>query len=162
MVPTLINMSKRQRTPKEKSRIRFFLFVLEIIFLFLLFFIFLFLSPPTCLLFWQVARHKSKKGGVKKRVYFWGGICWWSKTPGVAWTASDNKVLFRHTKNLCHGTVFEEEDDDGNPCVYRIVETRAAGDDDYVSYVSHFAYPDADPPENVWLCSTFEIGRAHV
>ena len=109
-----------------------------------------------------MARHKSKKGGVKKRVYFWAGICWWGKTPGIAWTASDNKVIFRHTKNLCHGTLFEEEDDDGNPCVYRIVETRAAGEDNYVSYVPHFTYPDVDPPENVWSYSEFdEVKRWH-
>ena len=74
----------------------------------------------------QVPRNKSKKGGMKKRVYFWGGICWHRKTPGVAWCASDLKVTFRHTKNICHGTVFEEEDDAGNPCVYRVVETRAS------------------------------------
>ena len=54
-------------------------------------------------------------------------ISWWGKTPGVAWTAADNKVLFHHTKNLCVGTVFEDEDDDGTPVVWRIVETRAGG-----------------------------------
>ena len=99
------------------------------------------------LIFFQVPRNKSKKGGMKRRVYFWGGICWWCKTPGVAWCASDLKVTFRHTKNICHGTVFEEEDDDDNPCVYRVVETLAAGDDNNVSYVAHFAFPDADPPQ---------------
>ena len=101
----------------------------------------------------QRPRHKSKKGGVKKRVYFWGGISWFTKTPGVAWTADDIKVTYRHTKNLCHGTVFEDEDDDGNPCVFRVVQTRAAGDDNYVCYVPHFEHPDADPPEEQWLYS---------
>ena len=96
---------------------------------------------------------------MKRRVYFWGGICWWCKTPGVAWCASDLKVTFHHTKNVCHGTVFEEEDDDGNPCVYRVVETWAAGDDRNVSYVPHFEYPDADPPQDQWLMSTFEEVR---
>ena len=55
------------------------------------------------------------------------------------------KVLFRHTKNLCVGTVFEEEDDDGNPCVYRVVETRAQHPDGLVGYVKHFEYPDEIP-----------------
>ena len=40
----------------------------------------------------QAPRDKSKKGGIKKRVYFWGGISWFAKTPGVAWTAADIKV----------------------------------------------------------------------
>ena len=48
------------------------------------------------------------------------------------WTTFDNKVLLRYTKNLCHDTVFEEEDDDGDPCVYRIVQTHAADDDNYM------------------------------
>ena len=96
---------------------------------------------------------------MKKRVYFWAGICWHCKTLGVAWCASDLKVTFRHTKNICHGTVFEEEDDDGNPCVYRVVETRAAGQDRNVSvdmsYVPHFTFPDSDPPQDEWLMSTY-------
>ena len=96
--------------------------------------------------FLQVPRNKSKKGGMKKRVYFWGGISWHRKTPGVAWCATDLKVTYRHTKNICHGTIFEEEDDAGNPCVYRVVETRAAGEDRNVCYVEHFLYPDEDPP----------------
>ena len=68
-------------------------------------------------------------------------------TPGIAWTAADNKVLYRHTKNLCVGTVFEDEDDAGNPCVFRIVQTRAQATNDTVSYVPHFEYPDTTPPE---------------
>jgi len=109
-----------------------------------------------------VPRHKSKKGGIKKRVYFWGGISWWGKTPGIAWTASDNKVVYRHTRNLCHGTLFEDEDDDGSPCVFRIVETRAAGADNNVSYVKHFDFPDEDPPESpdAWFTSSFEEVQA--
>ena len=102
----------------------------------------------------QVPRNKNKKGGVKKRVYFWGGISWFCKTPGVAWTAADIKVLYRHTKNLCVGTVFQDEDDEGHPCIFRVVQTRAGGDDNYVSYVPHFQFPDADPPEGpLWLYS---------
>ena len=62
-----------------------------------------------CVRMMQVSRHKSKKGGIQKRVYFWGGISWWGKTPGVAWSAADTKVLFRHTKNLCVGTLFEDD-----------------------------------------------------
>ena len=77
----------------------------------------------------QVARNKSKKGGVQKRVYFWGGISWWGKSPGVAWCASDMKVCFRHTKNLCLGTLFE---DDG--IVFRVTETRAQGERRTISY----------------------------
>ena len=97
---------------------------------------------------------------MQKRVYFWAAICWWGKTPGVAWTAADNKVLFRHTKNLCVGTVFEDEDDNGDPCVYRIVETRAQAEDGNVSYVPHFAFPDTTPPQNQWLVSTYGEVRA--
>lgn len=96
---------------------------------------------------------------MKKRVYFWGGINWWIKTPGIAWTAADNKVLFRHTKNLCVGTVFEDEDEDGNSCVYRIVETRAQAADGNVSYVPHFVYPDTTPPENCWFVSGYDEVR---
>ena len=110
----------------------------------------------------QVPRNKSKKGGVKRRVYFWGGISWFFKTPGVAWTAADIKVEYRHTKNLCVGTVFQEEDEQGNPCVYRVVETRAGGDDNFVSYVPHFAFPDATPPEAEWSYSTHaEVKKWH-
>ena len=97
-------------------------------------------------------RHKSKKGGVQKRVYFWAGICWHAKTKGVAWTASDNKVLFRHTKNICVGTLFEDKDwdDNGNPMVCRVTETRSGGTDNHVYYVPHFEYPDTTPPDDVW------------
>ena len=101
---------------------------------------------------------------MKKRVYFWAGINWWVKTSGIAWTAADNKVLFRHTKNLCVGTVFEDEDDEGNACVFRIVQTRAQADDGHVSYVPHFQFPDVTPPESSgeWLQSTYgEVRRWH-
>ena len=70
------------------------------------------------------------------------------------------KVTFRHTKNLCVGTIFEDEDDDGNPCVYRIVQTRAAGDDNYVSYVPHFEFPEHTPSETDWLFSTHDEVKA--
>ena len=110
----------------------------------------------------QVKRHKSKKGGVQKRVYFWAGISWWGKTPGVAWTAEDTRVLFRHTKNLCVGTVFEDEDDDGNAVVFRVVQTRAQNEDGHVCYVEHFDFPDEIPPERFWHESEFsEVKRWH-
>ena len=99
----------------------------------------------------QVPRHKSKKGGVQKRVYFWGGISWWGKTTGVAWTAEDVKVCYRNTKNLCQGTLFEDEG-----VVYRVVETRAAGDDRNVSYVDHFQFPEDIPDERHWFVSSYD------
>ena len=86
-------------------------------------------------------------------MYFWGGISWFCKTHGVTWTEDDIKVMYRHTKNLCHGTVFQDEDDEGNPCVFRVVQTRVAGEDNYVSYVWHFEFPNADPPEAEWMFS---------
>ena len=90
----------------------------------------------------QVKRHKSKKGGIQKRVYFWAAICLYGKSPGIAWTASDMKVSYRHTKNLCVGTLFEDEG-----VVYRVVETRAASGNNKVSYVDHFAWPDSVPDD---------------
>ena len=105
----------------------------------------------------QNKRHKSKKGGIKKRVYFWAGICWHGKTPGVAWTAADNKVLFRHTKNICVGTLFADWDDDRNEeVVWRVTESRSGGRDGYVWYVDHFAYPDETPPRAEWEHSSFD------
>lgn len=101
----------------------------------------------------QVARNKSKKGGVQKRVYFWGGISWWGKSPGVAWCASDMKVCFRHTKNICLGTLFEN---DG--IVFRVTETRAQGERRTISYCNHFDFPDDDPP----ACSQFESSYGEV
>ena len=55
------------------------------------------------------------------------------------------------TKNLCIGTVFE---DDG--VVYRVVETRAAAADGTVSYVDHFRFPDEMPAERHWFNSTHQ------
>ena len=49
---------------------------------------------------------------MKKRVYFWGGISWDAKTPGVAWTAADIKVSYKHTKNLCVDTLFADVEDE--------------------------------------------------
>ena len=110
----------------------------------------------------QVPRNKSKKDDVKRQVYFWGSISWFCKTPGVIWTESDIKVTYRHTKNLCVDTVFQDQDDDGNPCVFRAVETRAGGDDNYVSYVPHFDFPDVTPPESEWKYSTHvEVKDCH-
>ena len=65
------------------------------------------------------------------------------------------KVCYKHTKNLCVGTLFEDEDDDGRPCVFRIVQTRTASDDGNVCYVPHFQFPDHTPTENQWLFSSF-------
>ena len=114
-------------------------------------------------LFSQQPRHKSKKGGMKKRVYFWGAISWFGRSPGMAWTAADIKVTFRHTKNLCLGTVFLDDDEEGNPCVYRVIETRAAGNDRNVSYVKHFDFPDHTPPSGPdWFTSTYaEVKEWH-
>ena len=50
------------------------------------------------------------------------------------------KVIYRHTKNICVGTLFEDEG-----IVYRVVESRAGGDDDNVAYVEPFQHPDEDP-----------------
>ena len=115
----------------------------------------------------QAPRHKSKKGGVKKRVYFWGGICWHAKTKGVAWCASDIKVLFRHTKNICVGTLFEDTDWDGDGtgvCVVcRVTQTRSGGTNNHVYYVPHFDYPDTTPPSTVWEHSSFkEVQKWHL
>ena len=91
-------------------------------------------------------------------MYFWAGICWWGKTPGVAWTAADVKVCWRHTKNLCVGTLFE---DDG--VVYRIVETRAGGEDRNVSYVDHFQFPDEVLPAGarIFMSTHEEVREWH-
>ena len=56
---------------------------------------------------------------------------------------------------MCVGTIFEDEDDAGDPCVYRIVQTRAAAADGNVSYVEHFRFPDEDPHEDNWHYSSF-------
>ena len=121
------------------------------------------LSINIVLLLLQVPRHKSKKGGVKKRVYFWAGISWHCKTPGMAWTAADTKVVYRHTKNICVGTVFEDVDDDtGEKIVFRVVETRAGGNDTHVWYVPHFDFPDEDPPRDDWEHSSYgEVKEWH-
>ena len=67
---------------------------------------------------------------MKKRLCFWGGICWRRKIPGVAWTISDNKVVFRHTKNLCLclRTLLFEVNDDGESWVYRVMRQIEADD----------------------------------
>ena len=98
----------------------------------------------------QCPRHKSKKGGVKLRVYLWAGISYYGKTKAVLWTASQaKKVVWRHTKHICKGTVFEC--DEG--IVWRVVESKSVKDgEDVVSYVNHFENPDCDPPieESEW------------
>ena len=49
----------------------------------------------------QVARNKSKKGGIQKRVYAWGGISWHAKTELHTWTAAEAKAcIWRHTKRI--------------------------------------------------------------
>ena len=62
----------------------------------------------------------------------------------------------RHTKNLCVGTVFEDEDEDGNAVVFRVVQTRAANEDGHVCYVPHFDFPDEIPHEDKWQESTYD------
>ena len=106
-----------------------------------------------CCLLFQVPRNKSKKGGMQKRVYFWAVISYLGKSQGVAWCASDQKVVYRHTKNLCLGTLFE---DDGE--VFRVVQTRAASGRSRVSYVRHFDFPDSNPPEDPrhWMESYYK------
>ena len=83
-------------------------------------------------------------------MYFWGAISWWGKSRGVVWHASDLKVCWRHTKNLCVGTVFES---DGT--VYRIVKSRGQGERRTISYVDHFAFPEDTPPEHNQFESNF-------
>ena len=85
---------------------------------------------------------KVKREEFRSGFTFWAAICWFGKSAGVAWTASDIKVCFRHTKNVCVGTLFE---DDG--VVYRVVETRAASENGTVSYVDHFRHPDGTPAD---------------
>ena len=79
----------------------------------------------------------------------------------MAWSASDLQVVFKHTKNLCVGTLFEDIDDDtGEPIVFRITETRSGGNDNHVWYVNHFDFPDEDPPRAEWEHSSFgEVQR---
>ena len=79
----------------------------------------------------------------------------------MAWTAADNQVHYRHTTNLCVGTVFEDVDDaTGEKIVFRVVETRAGGNDRYVWYVPHFDFPDQDPPRAEWEHSSYDEVKA--
>ena len=72
------------------------------------------------------------------------------------WTASDNKVIFKHTRNLCVDTLFADVDDDtGEEIIFHVTETRSGGDDSFVWYVSHFAFPEEDPPRAEWEHSTY-------
>ena len=147
MVPLRQSTAKDQQkwNAKCKTRLTFACFC-----------VFLFAFSHTHTTSPQVPRNKSKKGGVQRRVYFWAGISWFCKTPGVVWTAADIQVTYRYTKNLCFGTVFQDEDDNGQPCVFRVVETRAAGNDDYVSYVRHFDFPDDTPEDQTHIfCSKY-------
>ena len=58
---------------------------------------------------------------------------------------------------MCVDTLFADvEDDTGEEVVWRITETRSGGDDNYVWYVDHFAFPDADPDREEWEHSKFE------
>ena len=68
------------------------------------------------------------------------------------------KVCWRHTKNVCVGTLFEDEG-----VVYRVVESRAGGDDRNVHYVDHFQYPNEDIPAGarVWHSSFDEVRKWH-
>ena len=76
----------------------------------------------------------------------------------MVWTASDNEVMFRHTKNICVGTLFEDKDwdDHGNAMVCRVTETRSGGDDTHVYYVPHFDYPDTTPHKDEWEHNSFK------
>ena len=72
--------------------------------------------------------------------------------------------MYRHTKNLCVGTLFADIDDDtGQEVVFRIVESRSGGTDDYIWYVPHYQFPDEDPPYEAggaWEHSSFEEVKA--
>ena len=66
--------------------------------------------------------------------------------------------VFRHTKNLWCGTLFEDED-----VTYRIVQTRATAADNTVSYVPHFDFPDNISDERHWEFSSHtEVWECHV
>ena len=109
----------------------------------------------------QVARNKSKKGGVQKRVYTWGGISWHGKTALNAWTASEaTACIWRHTKHICVGTVFKDDD-----IVWRVTESRHR-EQEYegwvVRYCDHFANEDADPARDECQVSSYaEVKEWH-
>ena len=108
----------------------------------------------------QVPRHRSKKGGVKKRLYVWAAISMYGKSKLIAWLAQKKSdVIFRHTKNLRKGTLFEDDD-----VVWRVVQGRTKlGGDDVVYYVQHGEYPDKDPPLSECERSSFaEVKEWHL
>ena len=90
--------------------------------------------------------HSKQDTRVKKEecrsVSIFGAASRGGKTPGVAWTAADDKVLYRHTKNVCVVTLFEDEGD-----IFRVVETPGMSKDGKCCYVDHFRFPDVVPPE---------------
>lgn len=110
----------------------------------------------------QVPRNKSKKGGIQKRVYAWGGISWHGKTELHTWTSAEaTKCIWRHTKRLMVGTVLS---DDG--VVWRVTESRHReadfGTEDVVRYCDHFANVDADPPRDQCEVSSYrEVKEWH-
>ena len=66
-------------------------------------------------------------------------------------------MCYKHTKNLCQGTLFEDEG-----TVYRITQTRSMSDNGRVCYCNHFDYPDADPPERFQHYSRYsEVKKWH-
>ena len=67
--PAMYKYVKAGTKAEGKMKNQVFLLVLVFVAVFFIYFFAL-------RLYLQVPRHKSKKGGIKKRVYFWGGICW--------------------------------------------------------------------------------------
>ena len=73
--------------------------------------------------------------------------------------AKKSDVIFRHTKNLSKGTLFEDEG-----VVWRVVQGRTKLDgNDVVFYVEHDKYRDKDPPLNECERSSFaEVKEWHL
>ena len=108
----------------------------------------------------QVARNKSKKGGIQKRVYAWGGISWHAKTRLHTWTAAEAKsCIWRHTKRLMVGTVFMDDD-----IVWRVTESRHReqrfGTTDVIRYCNHFDHLGGDPVRDECEVSSYDDVKA--
>jgi len=90
-------------------------------------------------------------------VYTWGGISWHCKTALHTWLASEaTACIWRHTKRICVGTVFEDEG-----VVWRVTESRHREREeglrgDVVRYCNHFENLDADPIRRLCEVSSYE------
>ena len=85
------------------------------------------------------------------------------KTRLNTWTTAENgKTIYRHTKRICKGTIFIDED-----TVWRVVETKSRAryqgrTTDVVTYCDHFRNCDADPPLNECEVSSYaEVREWH-